>query len=41
MLQSHFVTVEEAQQRLPELLDALLPGETLHITRDNQKGTRH
>lgn len=32
MLQSHFVTLEEVQARLPELLDSMLAGETLHIT---------
>lgn len=35
MLQSHFVPLEEAETRLRELFDQMLPGETLHITQDN------
>jgi antitoxin (DNA-binding transcriptional repressor) of toxin-antitoxin stability system len=35
MLQSHFVSLEEAQARLTQLLDAMLPGETLNITKDD------
>ena len=34
MLKTHFVGVEEAEGRLMELIDGLIPGETLHITKD-------
>ena len=30
------VTIEEAQAKLPELIDSLFPGEELVITRNNQ-----
>ena len=32
----HTVTLEEAQAKLPELIDQLAPGEELVITRDSQ-----
>lgn len=35
MLQSHFVSLEEAEARLRELFEQMLPGETLHLTQDN------
>ena len=34
------VTLEEAQARLPELIDRLQPGETLVITRNEQPVAR-
>jgi len=30
------VTLEEAQQRLPELIQSMTPGETLQITKNDQ-----
>jgi antitoxin (DNA-binding transcriptional repressor) of toxin-antitoxin stability system len=30
------VTIEEAQAKLPEIIDKLIPGEELIITRNNQ-----
>jgi antitoxin (DNA-binding transcriptional repressor) of toxin-antitoxin stability system len=30
------LTIEEAQANLPHIIDALLPGDSLLITRDNQ-----
>jgi prevent-host-death family protein len=32
----HAVTLEEAQAKLPEIIDKLIPGEELIITRNNQ-----
>ena len=32
----HAVTLEEAQAKLPEIIDNLIPGEELIITRNNQ-----
>jgi len=35
-LKMHALTVEEAQAKLPQIIDSLLPGDTLVITRNNQ-----